>query len=458
MTALQQAWTDEDGARRARQLLTTALPVEAPAGIELSATMAEKMAELASPTPDSPPPPTAQLLPESSSPTAQFLPEDGVAGVWAAPGRVNLIGEHTDYNAGLCLPIALPHRTFVAVRPRADRTVRLVSAQEDGVVELDLDGVGPVGSAGEVSGWPAYVVGVAWALVADGLIAADRTTGFDIAVDSCVPYGAGLSSSAALESAVAIALDDLWELGLATSDAGRARLAAACIRAENEIAGAPTGGMDQSASLRARAGHALLLDFGDDSAHHVPFDLAAARLELLVIDTRAPHQLVDGQYAERRASCEAAARELGLGSLREVTELPAALESLADPVVRRRVRHVVTENARVARFAELLQAGPPEGERLAELGQLVNASHASMRDDYEISCPELDLAVDTAIAAGAHGARMTGGGFGGSAIAIVPAESAASVAGAVDAAFRTAGFAEPAFLLAPASGAAAALR
>src|SRR5690625_6680373 len=152
---------DGDGTLGAGQLLTTARPVEAPAGIELSATMAEKMAELASPTPDSPPPPTAQLLPESSSPTAQFLPEDGVAGVWAAPGRVNLIGEHTDYNAGLCLPIALPHRTFVAVRPRTDRTVRLVSAQEDGIVELDLDGVGPVGSAGAAAGWPAYVVGVA---------------------------------------------------------------------------------------------------------------------------------------------------------------------------------------------------------------------------------------------------------------------------------------------------------
>lgn len=307
-----------------------------------------------------------------------------------------------------------------------------------------------MGTAGAVTGWPAYVVGVAWALVAEGLVAAERTTGFDIAVDSCVPYGAGLSSSAALESAVAIALDDLWGLGLAADDAGRARLAAACIRAENEVAGAPTGGMDQSASLRARADHALLLDFADGGAHHVPFDLAAAGLELLVIDTRAPHQLVDGQYAERRASCEAAARELGLRSLREVTDLPAALDTLADPVVRRRVRHVVTENERVARFAELLRAGPPEDERLAELGSLMAGSHASMRDDYEISCPELDLAVDTATAAGARGARMTGGGFGGSAVALVPAESAAAVARAVAAAFSSTGFADPAFLLAPA--------
>ena len=404
MTALLPAWSAAEGADRARALLATA-----------------------------------------------FGEDDGV---WSAPGRVNLIGEHTDYNAGLCLPLALPHRTFVAVRARTDRAVRLVSAQEEGVVEVGLDDIGPVGSPGEVTGWPAYVVGVAWALVAEGLVPAGRATGFDIAVDSCVPYGAGLSSSAALECAVAIALDELWGLGQGADDTGRARLAAACIRAENEIAGAPTGGMDQSASLRARAGHALLLDFADDGADHVPFDLARAGLELLVIDTRAPHQLVDGQYAERRASCETAAKELGVGSLREVTDLPDALDALTDPVVRRRVRHVVTENERVARFAEVLGAGAPQGDRLAELGSLMAASHASMRDDYEISCPELDLAVDTATAAGARGARMTGGGFGGSAIALVPSGSTAQVAEEVRGTFAAAGFAEPGFLLAQAGACA----
>jgi len=404
VTTLLPAWTDDEGARRARDLLTRT-----------------------------------------------FGP--GEARVWSAPGRVNLIGEHTDYNAGLCLPVALPHRTVVAVRPRRDRTVRLVSAQEDGTRIVDLDDVRP----GAVAGWPAYVVGVAWALVAEGLVPRERATGFDVAVDSCVPYGAGLSSSAALECAAAIALDELWGLGLAGDDAGRTRLAAVCVRAENEIAGAPTGGMDQSASLRSRRGHALLLDCRDGATRHVPFDLAAAGLELLVIDTRAPHALVDGQYAARRESCETAARELGVASLREVTDLPAALDALDDPLVRRRVRHVVTEIDRVERFVDLLDGGPPAGPRLGALGTLMAASHASLRDDYEVSAPELDLAVDTAVAAGAHGARMTGGGFGGSAIALLDAGHAGRVAAAVTDAFTAAGFAEPVFLLAPAGGPAARL-
>ncbi|HLT85171.1 MAG TPA: galactokinase [Phototrophicaceae bacterium] len=404
MTALLPAWDDAQGAARARTLLAEA-----------------------------------------------FGPGDD-DGVWAAPGRVNLIGEHTDYNGGLCLPVALPHRTFVAVRRRSDRTVRLVSGQEGETRTVDLDGVGPVGTAGEVTGWPAYVVGVAWAMVAEGLLPAERATGFDVAVDSCVPYGAGLSSSAALESSVAIALDELWGLGLAADDAGRARLAAACIRAENEIAGAPTGGMDQSASLRAQEGHALLLDCRDGVTRQVPFDLAAAGLELLVMDTRAPHALVDGQYAQRRDSCERAARELGVATLREVTDLPAALDALTDPVARRRVRHVVTEIARVERFVDVLAGG---SSGVQELGELMAASHASLRDDYEVSSPELDVAVEAAAGAGAVGARMTGGGFGGSAIALVPAGSAPQVTAAVEEAFRAAGFGAPAFLLAPASAPAA---
>src|SRR5690606_17496116 len=257
---------------------------------------------------------------------------------------------------------------------------------------------------------------------------------------------------AALESSVAIALDELWGLGLAADDAGRARLAAACIRAENEIAGAPTGGMDQSASLRAQEGHALLLDCRDGVTRQVPFDLAAAGLELLVMDTRAPHALVDGQYAQRRDSCERAARELGVATLREVTDLPAALDALTDPVARRRVRPVVTEIARVERFVDVLAGG---SSGVQELGELMAASHASLRDDYEVSSPELDVAVEAAAGAGAVGARMTGGGFGGSAIALVPAGSAPQVTAAVEEAFRAAGFGAPAFLLAPASAPAA---
>ncbi|WP_273653997.1 galactokinase [Cellulomonas fimi] len=376
-------------------------------------------------------------------------------GTWSAPGRVNLIGEHTDYNGGLCLPIALPHRTYVAVRRRDDDLVRLVSAQDAGRLrEVRLADVAP----GAVDGWPSYVAGVAWALREAG----HAVGGFDVAVDSCVPFGAGLSSSAALESAVAVALDATHGLGLAgpagePDDAGRARLAAACVRAENEIAGAPTGGMDQAASLRARDGHALLLDCLDGSVRHVPFDLAADGLALLVVDTRAAHALVDGQYAARRAACEAAAARLGLGTLREIAPeaLDDALASLDDgsdegTVQVRRVRHVVREIARVQDFVALLDA-----DRLRDVGPLMDASHASLRDDYEVSCRELDVAVEAARAAGALGARMTGGGFGGSAIALVEADAVPTVATAVDAAFAAEGLRAPAFSVALPGGPAA---
>lgn len=383
-------------------------------------------------------------------------------GTWSAPGRVNLIGEHTDYNGGLCLPFALPHRTYVAVRRTDTGVVRLVSAQETtGTREVVLSEVAP----GAVSGWPAYVVGVAWALAEAG----HQVGGFDVAVDSCVPYGAGLSSSAALECAAAVAIDALYGLGLAGTaeqpdDAGRATLAAACIRAENEIAGASTGGMDQSVSLRGRAGHALLLDTLDGSVRHVPFDLTAHGLALLVIDTKAPHTLNDGQYAARRASCDEAASRLGVGTLREIDAhgLGDALAALAHgtgpvgegrdevEVLVRRVRHVVTEIARVEEFVALLDA-----DRVEEVGDAMDASHASLRDDYEVSCRELDVAVEAARSAGALGARMTGGGFGGSAIALVRADAVDEVAAAVATAFAAEGLHAPAFLVATASAPAA---
>ena len=363
-------------------------------------------------------------------------------GVWSAPGRVNVIGEHTDYNCGTCLPMALPHRTYVAFRTRTDDEVRLVSAQEGTPVTLSLADVAP----GTVAGWSAYVAGVAWALEQSG----HAVSGFDAAVDSCVPYGAGLSSSAALESAIAVALDDTHSLGLSGDDAGRAVLAAACIRAENEIAGAPTGGMDQSASLRCQAGRALLLDTRDGSTRHIPLDLAEHGLALLVMDTRAEHQLADGQYAVRRATCESAARELGLPSLREVTDLDGALARLASmpdaDVVARRVRHVVSEIARVQQVADLL-----DGDEVEAIGPLLSAAHASLRDDYEVSCPELDVAVDAAVAAGALGGRMVGGGFGGSAIALVRVEDIGRVTAGVDDAFAAQGWRAPAFLVATAA-------
>lgn len=368
----------------------------------------------------------------------------GGDGVWAAPGRVNLIGEHVDYNGGLCLPVALPHRTFVSLRRRDDGVVRLVSSlAPESVWTGSVEEIAP----GLVSGWVAYAAGPVWALAQDGC----APGGFDAAIDSCVPLGAGLSSSAAIECAVATGLDEVYGLGLlATGDAGRARLAAACVRAENEVAGAPTGGMDQAISMRAHAGHALLLDNLDASVEQEPFDLAAEGLELLVIDTRAEHALVDGQYAARRASCHAAAEALGVRTLREVTDLDAALAALDDDVARRRVRHVVTEIARVVEFTDLLRTG-----RVREVGPLLDASHESLRVDYEVSCAELDVAVETARAAGALGARMTGGGFGGSAIALVEAGTAPEVASAVVEAFDAQGWGRPGFLIAVAGAGAA---
>jgi galactokinase len=347
--------------------------------------------------------------------------------VASAPGRVNLIGEHTDYNGGLCLPLALPQRTVVSLTGRPDRLLGLRSAQEDdsweGTVEDRPDG------------WAAYVAGVVAALREDGY----DVPGFDAAFDSDVPLGAGLSSSAALECATAVAVTAL--MGLDLDDRLRRRLAAACIRAENDYVGAPTGGMDQTVAMLARPGHALLLDFSDDGVTPVPLPMEEAGLLLLVIDTRVSHALNDGSYADRRSECSAAAEALGVVELSRAD--PDAVEALRDDVLRRRARHVLTENARVRRVVDLVEAGDWPG-----LGELLDASHTSMRDDFEISCRELDLAVATARSAGALGARMTGGGFGGSAVALVPAELVGAVEGAVTAAFVDAGLAEPAYLLA----------
>jgi galactokinase len=369
---------------------------------------------------------------------------DGPTGVWSAPGRVNLIGEHTDYNAGLCLPIALPHRTFAAVRRRDDTLLRVVSAQSDGLVEVDLGEVAP----GHPAGWAAYVAGVPWALREAGY----AVGGLDVAVDGDVPLGAGLSSSAALECAVGAAVADLFGLGLLDSAEGRSALAAVCVEAENTIAQAPTGGMDQSVALLATADHALLIDCRDQHTEQVPFDLPAHELALLVIDTRAEHALVDGQYAERRASCEEAARELGVPTLREVPveDLEVRLGELSSALLRRRARHVVTEIDRVRSARTALWHND-----FTELGRLFEQSHTSMRDDFEISVAELDAAVEAATAAGALGARMTGGGFGGSAIALLPGDHVEKAVAAVVEAFERNGFRSPNCFAVTASFAAA---
>ncbi|MFJ6519385.1 galactokinase [Streptomyces filamentosus] len=360
-------------------------------------------------------------------------------GVWAAPGRVNLIGEYTDFNDGFVLPLALPHTTVAAVSRRDDGVLRLHSADADGgVVQLDLDALEPLSGGG----WAAYPAGVAWALREAG----HEIGGADVHLASTVPTGAGLSSSAALEVVTALALNDLFGLGLT-----RPELARTAQRAENAFVGVPCGIMDQMASACAEEGHALHLDTRDLSYRQVPFGLAAEGLELLVVDTRVKHALGDGAYAERRAGCEAGARALGVRALRDVdaAHLPAVLARLTDGTTLRYVRHVVSDNDRVARTIALLDAGATR-----EVGPLLTEGHASLRDDLRVSCPELDLVVETANAAGALGARMTGGGFGGSAVVLVDADRAAPVAAAVRSAFADAGYAEPGvFPAVPSAGA-----
>lgn len=360
-----------------------------------------------------------------------------ISGVWAAPGRVNLIGEHTDYNDGFVLPFALPLRTYALASTIDSPQWMVTSEQQSGSVTFGLDGLVPRG----VDGWGGYVAGVVWALRDAGYAA----PGARLALRSEVPVGSGLSSSAALECAVLTALCDLGGLDLPVAD--RPRLAQ---RAENEYVGVPCGIMDQSAATLCRDGHALFLDCRSLDTEHVPFDLASAGLAILVIDTRAPHRHTDNEYAVRRRTCEEAARALGVPALRDVTDLDGALKALSDEVSRRRVRHVVTENQRVLDTVALLRAG-----RLAEIGPLLTESHASMRDDYEITVPEVDTAVSTALAAGAYGARMTGGGFGGCVLALIDTPAADPVTEAVTKAFAGNGFAAPATFVAVPSGGAA---
>ncbi|WP_392508847.1 galactokinase [Naumannella halotolerans] len=367
--------------------------------------------------------------PESIMAEPTFGTGPSTGGSWSAPGRVNLIGEHTDYNNGLALPIAIGQRTTVEAVPADDGVYRVSSAGHGQEVIF-----GPQTQPGEVTGWAAYVAGTVWAL---GELGVPLVPG-SFTISSEVPTGAGLSSSAALECAVACAV-----LGLAGRGLDRHSLATATQRAENVYVGAPTGGMDQLASAFGRAGSALLVDVGADSLEQVPFELTESGLELLVIDTGSSHSHADGEYGARRRSCEQAAAALGVASLRDVQDAPlaetlASLAGLDDGTIARRVRHVSTENARVERTVALLRE-----KRITEIGPLLLASHESLRDDYEVTVPVLDLAVDAAMASGSLGARMTGGGFGGSVIALVDAGLSESVAEGVSAAFVDAGHAAP---------------
>ncbi|GIE39217.1 galactokinase [Actinoplanes lobatus] len=377
----------------------------------------------------------------SAAATAAFTEAYGTepAGLWAAPGRVNLIGEHTDYNDGFVLPFALPQRTVAAVGPAPDGRWSVCSTLTPDPVTFGVT------EPGEVTGWGAYVAGVVWAL---------RDAGFEvppvrIALASDVPLGSGLSSSAALESSVLTALIDLGGL-----DVPLERRPALAQRAENVYVGAPTGILDQSASIRCQEGRALFLDCRSYRIEQIPFDLAAEGLAILVINSNAPHQHVDGEYGERRKSCEAAAAALGVPALRDVStaELDDALRRLDDDVLRRRARHIVTENQRVLDTVSLLRSG-----RVREIGPLLTASHASMRDDFEITVAQVDVAVQSALEAGAYGARMTGGGFGGCVLALIDADRAEATAAAVAGAYEERGFTAPTSWVAVAGPGATAL-
>jgi galactokinase len=359
-------------------------------------------------------------------------------GLWAAPGRVNLIGEHTDYNEGFVLPFALPERVVAAVA-RAEEGWTVCSDFADEPVSF---GVAEASTPGAVEDWAAYVAGVVWAL---------RDAGFDvpparIALASDVPVGAGLSSSHALECAVLTALVDLGGIDLPIDQ--RPQLVQ---RTENVYVGAPTGIMDQSASIRCTAGNALFLDCRSLEVQQIPFDVAAEGLAVLVLNTNAPHHHSDGEYGARRKSCEDAARILGVPALRDITAdgLDAALGQLDDEVMRRRVRHVVTEDQRVLDTVAVLRSG-----RIREIGPLLTASHASMRDDFEITVAQVDVAVEAALMAGAYGARMTGGGFGGCVLALIDADRAEAITDAVTAAYAQRGFTAPTpFVAVPSGGA-----
>ena len=362
------------------------------------------------------------------------------AGIWSAPGRVNLIGEHTDYNDGFVFPFAIDRRTAVALGDRDDRVIRVTSAFAPEPVEIHLDDLTP----DAVDGWAAYPLGVAWALGEFGAALAE-VRGVDLHVASSVPIGAGLSSSAAIESAVALALDEHWGLRF-----DRPTLAKVGRLAENRVVGAPTGIMDQSASLLGEADSGVFLDCRSFDAEVIPLGFLAEGLTLLVIDTHVAHAHASGGYAARRASCEAGARTLGVASLRDVRsdDLEHAAELLDDETFRR-VRHVVTENQRVLDTVRAVREQGP-----GAIGPFLDASHVSMRDDFEISVPELDLAVATAQANGAIGARMTGGGFGGAAIALVIDALVPIVTREVTAAFAERGYREPTiFPVRPSQGA-----
>lgn len=366
-------------------------------------------------------------------------------GVWAAPGRVNLIGEHIDYAGGASIPFALEQNTAVAVRPRTDGTLRIASEFDGSVAQacVPLSSVKP----GHPADWSGYVAGAIWAAVEADLL---RCDGLDVAIVSDVPVGSGLSSSAALECSIAVAAYEL-DHGHLPDDAARGGLVEACIRAENEVVGASTGGLDQNASLFGQRGKALFLDFATGAVERIPFDIASQDLVLLIADTNAPHTLSDGQYASRRGVIDDVQSAAGC-TIRDIPDAVDFAATVAEKssdsaeLYQRRVRHVVEETERTLSAASALCASDMDTFR-----QLMRDSHVSLRDLYEVTTPELDSAFS---AAGELGARMTGGGFGGAVIALIAKDDVDATAQAIEEAAAQQGFPAPTFVVArPGEGA-----
>ncbi|MCW2748005.1 MAG: galK [Nocardioidaceae bacterium] len=355
---------------------------------------------------------------------------------WQAPGRVNLIGEHLDYNGGPVLPMAINRRTTVKARQRDDDLVRVWTTHDGNQRAEFRTDVAPH----DVSGWASYAAAMFWALAQDG----HQIDGFDLVLDSDVPAGAGLSSSAAIECAIGLAVCDLSGITLDPID-----LALLAQRAENDFIGVPSGAMDQLASMCGKAGHAVFIDFGTErpTVREVEATWAQDDLALLVIDTKAHHALADGEYAARRTECEEAAKELGIERLAKAG--PDAVLRLEDETLKKRTRHVITETARTRGAIRALST-----RNWTQFGAMLTASHASLRDDFDVSCPELDVAVSASLEAGALGARMTGGGFGGSAIALVARDGIAGLRERVEAQFSAHQWTRPeAWVVEPAAGA-----
>lgn len=343
-----------------------------------------------------------------STPPPGFNPHRKPVRHFQAPGRVNLIGEHTDYNDGFVFPCAINRHTIATVATRADRKLRLWSSSIQGSQQFDLNG--PLEPARD---WTDYVVGVAVELAAASI----SIPGADILIDGDVPLSAGLSSSASIEVAAALAL-----LSVAGTSLPPAQVALLCQRAENRFVGAPCGIMDQFASCHGKAGHAVLIDCRTLETRNVPLPHG---FSLLVCNSMVKHSVGGGEYGERRAACEEASRILGVNALRDVSAASFAARSAELPeTVRRRAKHVVMENDRVLHAVEVLQSGQHH-----LFGQMMFEAHASMRDDFEASCEEIDLLVDLAAnTQGVLGARITGGGFGGCTVNLVQSEFAEQAA------------------------------